>query len=55
MIRAISSKKTKISARMNTEDLGILFGDASIEIVLRFIECTAVGKRREADDAQRID
>lgn len=33
MLRAISPKKTKISARMDTEDLGIMFGDASIEIV----------------------
>lgn len=57
MLRAISSEKAKtnISARMNKEDLGILFGDASIEIVLRFIERTAVGKRREADGAQRAD
>lgn len=55
MLRAISSKKTKISARMNKEDLGILFGDASIEIVLRFIGRTAAGKRREADGAQRDD
>jgi len=55
ILRAISPKKTKISARMNKENLGILFGDASIEVVLRFTECTAVRKRKEADGAQRND
>ena len=33
----------------------ILFGEASIEMVLHFIECTAVSKKREVNDAERID
>ena len=32
-----------------------IFGEASTETVLRFIESTSVGKRVEAYDAQRID
>jgi CRISPR/Cas system CSM-associated protein Csm5 (group 7 of RAMP superfamily) len=55
MLSTLESKKIKISIRMNGQDLGILFEDASIETVLRFIECTAVGKRREVYDAQRND
>jgi hypothetical protein len=35
--------------------LEILFEEASIETVLHFIESTAVGKRLEAYDTQRID
>ena len=39
---------------MNGEDLKISFEEASTEIVLRFIEFTAVGKRKEVYE-QRID
>lgn len=55
MLSTLTSKKIEISARMNGQDLEILFEEASIETVLRFIELTAVGKRREAYDAQRFD
>lgn len=40
---------------MNGQDLETLFGEASIETVLRFIESALVGKRVEAYDAQRTD
>lgn len=50
-----SSKKIEISARRNDHDLDILFGEAAVEIVLQFIERTAVGKKREADDAERMN
>lgn len=55
MLSTIASKKTVISARMNGQDLETLFGEASIETVLRFIDSTSVGKRVEAHDSQRID
>jgi hypothetical protein len=40
---------------MNGQNLGTLFEEVSIETLLRFIELTTVGKRREAYDAQRRD
>jgi hypothetical protein len=55
LYRRSAFKKIETSARMDGQDLGILFEEASIETVLRFIDCTAVGKRREVYDAQRID
>jgi hypothetical protein len=55
MLSTLASKNTTISARMDGQDLETLFGEASIETVLRFIESTSVGKRVEAYDAQRID
>lgn len=54
MLSTLASKKTKISARMDGQDLETLFGEASIETVLRFIELTSVGKRVEAYDTRRI-
>lgn len=55
MLSTLASKKTKISARKNGQDLETLFGEASIEAVLRFIESTSVGKRVEAYDTRRVD
>jgi hypothetical protein len=55
MLNTLASKKTKISARMNGQDLETLFGEASIETVLRLIDSTSVGKRVEAYNSQRID
>jgi hypothetical protein len=55
ILRTLASKKIQVSTIINGQDLGILLEEASIETVLRFIECTAVGKRREVYDAQRID
>jgi len=55
MVSTLASKKVEISARMNGQDLKTLFGEASIETVLRFIESTSVGKRAEAYDARKID
>ena len=55
MLSTLASKKIEISARMNGQDLLILFGEGSIETVLRCIGSTAVGKRREVYDTQRID
>ena len=55
MLSTLASKKTEISARMNRQDLETLFGEASIETVLRFIESTSVGKRPGAYDARKID
>jgi hypothetical protein len=40
---------------MDGKDLEISFEEASIEIVLHFIDCTAVSKRRESYNAQWID
>ena len=55
MLSTLASKNTTISARMDRQDLETLFGEASIETVLRFIESTSVGKRVEAYDTRRID
>ena len=55
MLSTLASKKTKILARKNGQDLETLFGEASIEAVLRFIEPTSVGKRVEAYDTRRVD
>lgn len=55
MLYTIASEKIQMSARLNEQGLEILFREAAVEPVLRFIECTAIGKRRETDDAQQID
>ena len=55
MLSTLASKKIEISARMNGRDLQNLFGEGGVETVLCFIESTAVGKRREVYDTQRID
>jgi hypothetical protein len=55
MLSTLVSKKIEISTRMEGQESEILFEEASIETVLRFIECTTAGKRREVYDAQRID
>lgn len=55
MLSTLASKKIEISARIDGQDLKILFEEASIETVLRFVELTSVGKRVEAYDAQRMD
>lgn len=51
MLSTLASKKIGISARKNRQDFETLFGEASIETVLRFTESTSVGKRVEACDA----
>jgi hypothetical protein len=55
MLNTLVSNKIEISARMNGQGLGTLFAEASIETVLRLIELTTVGKRREVCDAQLMD
>ena len=55
MLRALEAKKIKISARRNEQDLLALFGETAVEAVLRFIECTAVGEKTEANNTQEID
>ena len=54
MLSTLASTKIEVSARMNGQDLEITFEEASTETVLRFIEFTAVGKRKEVYE-QRID
>lgn len=53
MLHALEAKKIKISTRRNEQDVLVLFGETAVEAVLRFIECTAVGKRAEANSTQR--
>ena len=55
MLHALEAKKIKISTRRNEQDVLVLFGETAVEAVLRFIECTAVGKRAEADSTQGLD
>ena len=55
MLSTLVSNKIEVSVRMNGQDLGTLFGEASIETVSHFIELTTVGKRRKAYDAQQMD
>lgn len=55
MLRALEAKKIDISARRNEQDLLLLFGEAAVEMVLRFIERTAVGKRTETNSTQELD
>lgn len=55
MLRDMHRKKIKISARRDTSDLQLLFGEGAAEAVLRFLERTAVGKRKEDREAGVID
>lgn len=55
MIDALEAKKIKISTERNEQDLLILFDEPAVEMVLRFIEGTSVGKKRESGDVQRLD
>lgn len=55
MLHALEAKKIKISTRRNEQDVLVLFGETAVEAVLRFIECTAVGKRAEANSTQGLD
>lgn len=36
-------------------DLQALFGEEAVETILRFVESTAMGKRREAHDMQGVE
>lgn len=55
MLRDMHQKKIKISARRDTSDLRLLFGESAAEAVLRFLEHTAVGKRKEDREARVVD
>lgn len=55
MLRDMHQKKIKISARRDTSDLQLLFCESAAEAVLRFLEHTAVGKRKEGREAKAID
>jgi hypothetical protein len=55
MLKELQSAKIKISARRDGNDLQTLFGTDAIQIVLRFIEGTAVGRTCEADNVGRLD
>jgi len=55
MLRDMHQKKIKVSARRDTSDLQLLFGESAAEAVLRFLEHTAVGKRKEDREASDID
>lgn len=51
----LEAKKILISARKDENDSSRLFGEAATETVLHRIEPTAVGRRREVEDAKRPD
>lgn len=55
MLRDMHQKRIRISARRDTSDLQLLFGENAAEAVLRFLEHTAVGKRKEDREAKVID
>jgi hypothetical protein len=55
MLNTITSKEIVILVKMNGQDLGNLSREAALETVLRSVKCEAVYKKREADNAQRID
>jgi len=55
MLKDMHEKKIKISARRDTSDLQLLFGESAAEAVLRFLDHTAVGKRKEDREARDID
>lgn len=55
MLRDMHRKKIKISARRDTSDPQLLFGEGAAEAVLRFLDHTAVGKRKEDREAGVID
>lgn len=55
MLHALEAKKTKISAKRNEQDLLALFRETAVEAVLRFIECTAIGRKTEANSRQELD
>jgi hypothetical protein len=55
MSSTLAYKKIEIFARTNGQDLETSFEEASIEVVLRFMESTSIGKRVEAYDAQKMD
>jgi hypothetical protein len=55
MLNTITSKEIVILVKMNGQDLGNLSREAALETVLRSVKSEAVYKKREADNAQRID
>jgi len=55
MLKDMSQKKIKISTRRDTSDLQLVFDENAAEAVLRFLEHTAVGKRKEDREARVID
>ena len=55
MLKELRHKNTGISDRRNTSDLQLLFGSSAAEAVLRFLDSTAVGRRREADGGRAVD
>lgn len=48
LLSSLEARKIRTSARKDDGDLKLLFSEAAMETVLRFIEGTAIGKRREA-------
>jgi hypothetical protein len=55
MLKELQSAKIKISARRDGNDLQTLFGDDAVQMVLRFVDDTAVGRRSEADEVGKLD
>jgi ribonuclease HI len=55
MLKELQAAKIRISARKDGNDLQTLFGDDAVQMVLRFVEGTAVGRKSEADDVGRLD
>lgn len=52
MLKDVQRKKIKVSARRNTSDLQLLFHEDAAEAMFRFLDHTAVGKRREEREAE---
>lgn len=55
MLKDMHEKKIKISTRRDKSDLQLLFGESAAEAVLRFLDHTAVGKRKEDREERDID
>lgn len=57
MLKDREHKKIKVSARRNTVilDLQLLFHEDAAEAMVRFLDHTAVGRRKEEREVEAID
>jgi hypothetical protein len=55
MVKEAQAAKIMISTGRDENDLQTLFSDDAVQMVLRFIEGTAVGRKSEADEVGTLD
>lgn len=55
MLNDMRHKKINISTRRDTSDLQRLFDERAVEAMLRFLDHTSVGKRKEEKEAKGMN